>query len=178
MTTTPTSTSTSTSKVIEVAEGWWTIHESRVVLVAIGMLLLTVGATVFANDIPPHQYPAILAWLAGALIVHDVLIGGATFATAVATRRIGVRTGLPFRALVIMQGALGVGAILTLIVLPEILKKAIGTANPTVLPLNYAANLVAALVVLVAAALGTIVLHVMLARRVRRSAAPPTTTHP
>ncbi len=34
-----------------------------------------------------------------------------------------------------------VGVIVTVIVLPEIVKKAIGTANPTILPLDYLGNL-------------------------------------
>ena len=48
--------------------------------------------------------------------------------------------------LLIVQGAIVVGSIISLLVVPEILKKAIGAANPTLLPLDYSTNLVVFLI--------------------------------
>ena len=77
---------------------------------------------------------------------------------------------IPFGVLVILQGALVLGAIMTGIVVPEILKKSIGTANATLLPLNYGTNLLVfygVLIVVTAAAIGVFLRIV--ARRARTS---------
>ena len=54
-------------------------------------------------------------------------------------RRAGRR--IPGVVLAIIQGAVVVGAIFTLIVVPEIEAKHLGTRNPTVLPFDYALRL-------------------------------------
>jgi hypothetical protein len=155
--------SSNTARVRELR--WFTMHDARAILIGLGILLASVGGLVLLNDIPPRQYPAIVAWLVIALLVHDVLIAGLVFAVAFAGRRVAGR--VPAAAIIIVQCALAVGAIVALIVVPEIVKDAAGTANPSILPLNYAANLAIFLTALTVAAVAAVVLHARLARRGR-----------
>jgi hypothetical protein len=144
----------------------FTTHDARAILIGLGVLLVLVGGLVLLNDIPQHQYPAIAAWLVIALVVHDVLIAGLVFAVAFAGRRAAAR-GIPAAPIVIVQCALAVGAVVALIVVPEIVKDAAGTANPSILPLNYAANLAIFLAALTVVTVAAVVLHARLARRGR-----------
>jgi hypothetical protein len=85
------------------------------------------------------------------------------FGVSIVMRRAGRR--IPLAVIAIVQGALVIAAIFTAIVVPEILKRAIGSANPTILPLNYGLHLVlfyAGLAVVTAAA---IVIALVLRRR-------------
>jgi hypothetical protein len=148
----------------------WTMAESRAVLIAAGALAVGVGALVLVNDISPVQYPAILAWMVGALIVHDVLIAGLVFAAALAGRRASRR--LPAGMIVIFQSGLAVGAIVALVVVPEIVKKSRGTANPTVLPLDYGFNLAVFVLALALATIAAALLHAALARQSARVRPP------
>lgn len=144
---------------------FWTMHDVRVILIGLGLLTASVGGLVLLNDIPPRQYPAIVAWLVIALLVHDVIIAGVVFGVAFAGRRIaGPVSVVP---IVIVQCALAVGAIVALVVVPEIVKNAVGTANPSILPLDYAANLAFFLGALAVVTAGALALHVLLARRAR-----------
>ncbi|WP_314507950.1 hypothetical protein [uncultured Microbacterium sp.] len=148
--------------------GWstfFTLADVRAILIGGGILLTAVGILVLITDIPPRQYPAIVAWLVLALLVHDVLIVGLVFAVAFAGRR--VRRSRPAASIVIVQCALAVGAIVALVVVPQIVGKAVGTANPSVLPLDYAANLAVFLVALAVVTTAAVVLHSRLARRGR-----------
>ena len=138
---------------------FWTINDARAVLVGAGIVLAAIGGIVLLNDIPPRQYPAIVAWLVAVLIAHDVIIAGVVCAVAVAGRRAQMRMPLP--AILIVQGALAVAGIMALIVVPEIVKKASGTANPSVLPLPYAGNLALLLAALALAAAAAIALHAL-----------------
>lgn len=143
----------------------FTMRDVRAMLVGLGILLVSIGGLVLLNDVPPRQYPAILAWLVLALLVHDVLIAGLVFAVAFAGRRAATR--VPAMPIVIAQTALAVGAIVALIVVPEIVKSAIGAADPSILPLNYAANLAIFLAALGLVTVAAVVLHARLARRGR-----------
>ena len=143
----------------------FTMDDVRATLIGLGILLASVGGLVVLNDVPPRQYPAILAWLVIALVVHDVVIAGLVFVVAFAGRRAATR--VPATPIVIAQTALAVGAIVALIVVPEIVKRAIGTADPSILPLNYAANLAIFLAALGLVTVAAVVLHARLARRGR-----------
>ena len=138
---------------------FWTINDARAVLVGAGIVLAAIGGIVLLNDIPPRQYPAIVAWLVAVLIAHDVIIAGVVCAVAVAGRR--AQMGMPLPAILIVQGALAVAGIMALIVVPEIVKKASGTANPSVLPLPYAGNLALLLAALALAAAAAIALQAL-----------------
>jgi lysylphosphatidylglycerol synthetase-like protein (DUF2156 family) len=148
---------------------FWTMTESRAVLIAAGVLATGVGVLVFAGDVSPAQYPAVLGWLVGALVVHDVLIAGLVFAVVVAGRRSPRRVAPG--TVVVLQSGLAVAAIVALVVAPEIVKKSMGTANPTVLPLDYGLHLAVFLVALAIVTIGAAVLHATLVR----TPAPPQT---
>ncbi|MCU1424182.1 MAG: hypothetical protein JWM51_473 [Microbacteriaceae bacterium] len=115
-------------------------------LVLIGLALLVIGGLVLLDDVNPKRYLGLGLWFAGALVIHDGLIAPLVFGVDLMMRRVGRR--VPLAVLLIVQGAIVVGAIVALLVFPEIAKKNIGTANPTLLPLDYTGNLVGFYVVL------------------------------
>ncbi len=136
----------------------------RVGLVLLGLALLGLGGVVLLHEVNPKRYVGILAWLVGALIVHDGIIAPVVLVVTLVMRRKLAR--VPAVVVAIIQGALVVGGIVTIIVVPEIMKKAIGTLSSSILPQNYALHLVlfsAVLIVLTVAAVGIYVR--MFARR-------------
>lgn len=127
------------------------VRRWQIGLLAFGVILVLVGVLVLLYLVAPAKYGGILVWFAGALILHDGIIAPVVFGISVLMRKAGTR--IPLAVLAIIQGAIVVGAVIALIVFPEIVKKSIGS-NPTVLPLDYAPNLVVfygVLVVLTAA---------------------------
>jgi len=139
----------------------------QITLIVVGVGLLAVGGLVLLDDVNPKRYLGLATWLLGALIIHDGIIAPTVFAIILVFRR--ANKTIPIVLLLIVQGALVVGSIMVLIVVPEILKKAIGSANPTLLPLDYTLNLVlflAALAVLTAGAIGA---YLALSRQKARS---------
>jgi hypothetical protein len=125
----------------------------QIALLALGVALLVLGGLVLLHDVRPARYLGLALWLGVALVIHDGIIAPLVFAVDLALRRVGRR--VPLAVLLIVQGAIVVGAIVALIVFPEIARKNIGTANPTLLPLDYSGNLIGfygALTVLTAAA--------------------------
>ncbi len=139
----------------------------RGVLIGVGVLLLLIGAATFLMQVPPARYPGIAAWLAGAIIVHDGIGAMLVFAAAVLLRRLEPR--IPFAVLAILQAATVVSVIVTVIVLPEIVKQAIGTANPTILPLDYVAHLLWFLATVAIATAVSVAAYLLAVRRRRRS---------
>lgn len=111
----------------------------RGALIAAGVLLLAIGGLAFLSDVKPATYLGVAAWLVGAIIVHDGIGAMVVFGATVVIRRFD---RIPFVVLTIMQAAAVVTVIVTVIVLPEIVKQAIGSANPSILPLDYVRNLV------------------------------------
>lgn len=138
-------------------------RRARVALIGLGVALLGLGGVVLLLDVPPRAYPGILLWFAGAIVVHDLLIAPAVFAVSVLLRRLGRR--LPGAVLAIVQAGIVVVAVITAIVVPEILKKDIGSANPTILPLDYAQNLVVVYGIVGGLTLLAIVAYLLIARR-------------
>jgi hypothetical protein len=141
------------------------IRRWQIALVAVGVLLLLLGGLTLINDVNPRRYLGLAAWLLGALIIHDGIISLTVFGANVAMRRTGRRLLVPLPALLILQGALVVAGIMTLIVVPAALKKSIGTGNETLLPLDYGLHLAifyAALAVVTALALAV---YAVVARR-------------
>jgi hypothetical protein len=136
-------------------------------LVVVGVLLLVVGGIVLLMDVAPKNYGGLLVWLAGALVLHDGILAPIIFGISLLLRRAGKR--IPFAVLLIIQGAVVVAAIVTLIVYPEILKQGIGSANETLLPLNYGAGLIGlyAGLTFVTAMVVLVYLRVRARRRVR-----------
>jgi uncharacterized membrane protein len=132
-------------------------------LILFGIALLVIGAITLLNEVKPADYVGIAIWLLAALVIHDGIAAFAIVGVSVLMRRASRR--IPLVVIAIIQGALAVGAIVFVIVVPLILKKNIGTANPSVLPLDYGLNLAlfyAGLAVVTAAA---IAVYLVLARR-------------
>ena len=144
-----------------------TMRRSQIALVAVGVLLLLLGGLTLVNDVNPKRYIGLAAWLLGALVIHDGVISLTVFGVNVVMRKTSRRLRLPLPALLILQGALVVAGIMTLIVVPAALKKSIGTGNATLLPLDYGLHLVvfyAALAVVTALALAV---YALVRRRAR-----------
>jgi len=144
-----------------------TMRRSQIALVAVGVLLLLLGGLTLVNDVNPKRYIGLAAWLLGALVIHDGIISLTVFGVNVVMRKTSRRLRLPLPALLILQGALVVAGIMTLIVVPAALKKSIGTGNATLLPLDYGLHLVvfyAALAVVTALALAV---YALVRRRAR-----------
>jgi uncharacterized membrane protein len=139
------------------------IRRWQIGLIAFGIALLIVGVVVLFMGVAPKNYVGIAIWFVGALILHDGIAAMVVFGVSVVMRRAGRRIPLPVIAIV--QGALVVGAIVTAIVVPEILKKSLGTANPTILPLDYGLNLVLFYAGLAIVTAVTIVGYLVFARR-------------
>lgn len=148
------------------------VRRWQIGLIVGGIAVLGIGGITMLNDVAPENYLGILIWFAGALILHDGIAAMAVFGASVVLRKAGRR--IPFAVLAILQGALVIAAIFTAIVVPAVIKQSIGTANPTILPLNYGLNLVlfyAALAVLTALTMG-----IYLAVRARRQKLRPSLT--
>ena len=144
-----------------------TMRRSQIALVAVGVLLLLLGGLTLVNDVNPKRYIGLAAWLLGALVIHDGIISLTVFGVNVVMRKTSRRLRLPLPALLILQGALVVAGIMTLIVVPAALKKSIGTGNATLLPLDYGLHLAvfyAALAVVTALALAV---YALVRRRAR-----------
>jgi energy-coupling factor transporter transmembrane protein EcfT len=140
----------------------------RVALIAIGAGLVILGAILAILELSPSSYLGIAAWLVGALIVHDGIVAASVLVASLLIRRFGAR--VPLAVVLVVQGALVVWAIIAALVLPIIVKQAIGTANPSILPLDYVTNL--AVFTGVLAALTVLSVAAILAIRMRARRAP------
>ncbi|CAN5189445.1 hypothetical protein BH11ACT3_BH11ACT3_19870 [soil metagenome] len=134
-------------------------------LLITGAALLGIGGLTFLSDVKPSQYLGVIAWMAGAIILHDGVGAMVVFGVTVLLRRAPSR--IPFVVLAIVQGALVVGAIVVVLVAPEIVKQAIGTANPSILPLDYVGNLALFAVVLAAATVVAVLVAIIVTVRRR-----------
>ena len=135
---------------------------ARVILIAFGVLVLILGVVVLFETNSLKKIAGLASWLIFALIVHDGIIAGITFATALTLRKAGRR--VPTVVLAIVQGALVIAAIFAIVVVPEVYKKSIGVKNPTVLPLDYGPSLLIFWAVLAALAVLGVVLYLVRAR--------------
>ncbi|MFJ3172120.1 hypothetical protein ACIPJK_15225 [Streptomyces roseus] len=102
----------------------------RYAVVGLGLALMGFGGALLVQQPSPWR---IALWLAGAVAVHDGLVAPLVIAVAALTGALGLRLrGVP-RAALIVAGSL------TAIALPPLLRPG-GTANPTVVPLDYLRN--------------------------------------
>ena len=141
---------------------------ARAVLIVLGVGLLVVGGIVLLQDVKPVRYVGILWWFAGAIILHDGILSFVIVGISLFSRRL-VRIRLV--PILILQGALAIAALFALLVVPEIMKKGIGTANPTLLPLNYGLHLVVFYGVLVLVTGLALVVYRVVSRRPARTSA-------
>jgi hypothetical protein len=111
----------------------------RAVLVALGAAGLLVGAWLLVTTVTPRGLLGLAVWLAAAVVLHDAILSPVLFGVGWMVRLGGRR--VPLAALAVVQGAVVVGAIGSLLLLPAIRAKQIRVRNPTVLPFDYVANL-------------------------------------
>jgi hypothetical protein len=142
------------------------MRTARIALVAVGVGGLVAGAALLVTTVRPSGIAGLGVWLLAALVLHDGILAPAAFAGNRLLRGAGAR--IPPAVLAVLQGAVVIGVVLTLIVLPEVRAKQLGPRNPTVLPFDYALRL--GLLWIVLAVLTTVVCAVLLrSQRTRRS---------
>jgi hypothetical protein len=112
---------------------------ARFILVAVGVLGLGIGGYVLLDSVALRRLPGLALWIAGAIVLHDAVISPLVFGVGVLIRRAGHRVAGSI--IVTVQATIVLGSLMTLIVLPEIAAQRDGPRNPSVLPLDYAANL-------------------------------------
>ncbi len=116
------------------------VRRWQIAFIAAGVVVIGLGGVVLLLDVDPARYVGIALWFAGALVLHDAVVAPIVLGVHLLLRRVGRR--IPIAVLLILQGALAVAAMVTAIAVPQILKRGIGSANATILPLDYAGHLV------------------------------------
>lgn len=142
----------------------------RWALIVGGLGLLGVGGLTLLLDVKPAAYLGILVWFAGALVIHDGIIGPIIFGVTVIMRKAGRR--MPVMVLAIVQAAIVIAAILTALVLPAAIKKEAGSANPTILPLDYLPNLGGFYFVLAALTVAVVLIYLLVTSRREKRRSP------
>lgn len=135
----------------------------RIGVGAFGVLVLGYGVFVMVDTVSATRILGLASWLILALILHDGIIAMITFGVALGLRRAGRR--LPVAVLAIIQGALVVGSVFAIVVLPAAYKKFLGTRNSTVLPLNYGPSFVVLFAVIAVLTAALIVAYYAFTRR-------------
>jgi hypothetical protein len=131
------------------------VRLTRALLVVLGVALIGLGGYVLTETVSPTRYTGLLVWLIGSVIVHDAILAPLVVVAALAVRRTGRR--VPAAVIALVQSAVVVGVVMSMIVVPEIVAKAKGPKNDTVLPFDYAGRLsVMWLVIVVLTALAVV----------------------
>lgn len=131
----------------------------RGILIALGAATVVFGMYEAWQTVSPRGITGLIVWLVLALIIHDGIIAMTVLAVSVALNRYGKR--IPVSVLAVIQAGLVTALVLSFIAVQAIAAKSAGTRNPTVLPLDYATNLVwvwAAVAVVTALACGVVLL--------------------
>ena len=140
------------------------MRKYRIALGVAGGLLLTFGVFRLVTELDAGDLFVLGLWLAAAVALHDGLIAPITVGTGVAL------TGVPPRARRYLQGALLVGALITVIAIPLIGRQGTQPESKAILLRDYAANLALLLGMTAAVAL---VLYALRVLREHRPAGPP-----
>jgi hypothetical protein len=111
----------------------------RLGLVAFGVAMLVLGAVITRQTVSTQHIAGLIVWMICALIIHDGIIAPIVFGVGVVMRKTGKT--IPVAVLGMVQAAIVVGSVFSIIVFPEIYAKHLGTANVTVLPFDYALRL-------------------------------------
>ena len=111
------------------------MRKYRIALGVAGGLLLTFGVFRLVTELDAGDLFVLGVWLAAAVALHDGLIAPITVGTGVAL------TGVPPRARRYLQGALLVGALITVIAIPLIGRQGTQPESKAILLRDYAANL-------------------------------------
>jgi|GEM_PF-554711 len=145
---------------------------ARTILILIGTAGLLFGLFVLFDTVRIARLPGVALWLGAAIVLHDAVLAPLVFCCGLLLRRAGRRvTGT---IVLVAQGAIVVGSIMTLIVVPAIIAQSLAPTNPSLLPLDYGRNL--ALFWLAVAVVAT-VWSVVLYARSRRANQRPSSRH-
>jgi len=115
------------------------VTRARVALIVGGALILLLSGWILLTTVKPTRYIGIVEWFAAAIIVHDAIIAPFVFAVGVVMRKAG--NWLPLAVLAIVQGGLVIGAVFTIVLVPEILAQQHAHLFQTLLPFDYVRNL-------------------------------------
>lgn len=145
------------------------MRAARVALIGVGVAGTLVGAWLLMTTVRPVGLLGLGLWLAAAVVLHDAILSPVVFVAGWVLRLAGRR--LPLAAIAVVQVTAIVGAIGTMLLLPAIRAKQ-DQRNPSVVPLDYVANLAGLWVALAAASAVGIVVALVVERR-RGSRRPP-----
>ncbi|TDW30724.1 hypothetical protein [Cryobacterium psychrophilum] len=154
------------------------VEETRVMrgirwgLIVLGVGLLAWGAYVMLDTVRVTRLPGVALWIIAATVLHDAILAPIVLLIGILLRRGGQRVG--GTVVVVVQGFIVVGSIVSLIVVPAIVAINYRPANPTVLPLNYGLNLAIFWLVLAVLAAG---ISAWLYSRTKRTNERPDTRH-
>lgn len=113
----------------------------RAALVIVGVLITAFGGYVLLRDVAPASYLGLALWLVVAVVLHDAVLAPTLTILRAAAHRAGRR--IPGAAVGLAEAGFLVGGAITLLAVPEIWAKHLGTRNPTVLPGSYGQALLA-----------------------------------
>lgn len=124
------------------------MRAARGMLVAVGLVLLGVGAFLLLTELDPARWTGVAVWIGAAILVHDGVVAPVVVAIGLGSQRVRDRLRLDVHGIAVAQGALLVGAILTAITVPALIASTLGNPNPTILVGAYGAALAVIWVVL------------------------------
>jgi hypothetical protein len=139
------------------------VRPYRIGLATTGGMLIALGVFRLVTELASGDLAALALWLVVAVALHDGVIAPLTVGVGVTLTR------LPRRVRRYVQGALVVGALITVVALPLIDRHDTQPVVKAILLRDYASNLALLLGLTVAVAL------VLYALRVLRDHGPPTT---
>ena len=119
----------------------------RIALCVAGGLLLAFGLLRLVTKLDPPDLWVLLLWLVVAVVVHDCVVAPLTVGVGVTLTRV------PARARRYLQGALVVGALVTVVAVPLIGRRGTQPSVKALLLRDYAGNLALVLGLVAAVAL-------------------------
>lgn len=137
-----------------------TVRVVRLTLAGAGLAVLLVGAWKLLHAVQAPSYVWLAVWLLGAILLNDAVI-----APVVTLLRALAHRALPPPGLGWLKSGFVVGGLLSLVVVPEIWARHLGTANPTVLPGSYGLRLLSVLAVVTTLTLALTLVTTVRARK-------------
>lgn len=138
------------------------VRRVRLVLAGAGLLVLLVGAWKVLGAVRPESYGWLAVWLLGAILLNDLVVAPLVTLLRALAHRV-LRDHDP--ALGWLKAGFVVAGVLVLVVVPAIWARHLGTANPTILPGDYAGRLLVVLAVIAGLTLVLALAGVLRARR-------------
>ena len=119
------------------------VRRTRLTLATAGIVVLLVGAWKVLHAVQPASYDWLVVWLLGAILLNDAVIAPVVGVLRALAHK--MLRNMPGTALRVLKGGFVVAGVLVLVIAPEIWAQHLGTANPTILPGNYAGRLLVVL---------------------------------